>query len=153
MSDPVVFPSTTSTFALPLLFSGQAQREFFVNQSLSVIDALMQFAVIDIVGTLPQDPGDADCYIVAAGAAGDWTGKEDQIAIRLAGDWLFIMPHDHMQVINRATGQKHTFSSGWVAPAEPQVPTGGSVIDNEARTAIADLIDALRVAGVFATPA
>lgn len=153
MSEPISFPSTTSNFALPLLFSGQAQREFFVNQSLSMIDALIQFAIVDMVSTPPADPIDAQCYIVGTGATGDWLGQDDNIAVRLAGDWHFVIPTDRMQVVNRTTGQTLNFSAGWVSAVEPPSPSGGTVIDTEARAAISGLIQALRVSGVFADPA
>ena len=40
MSEPFAFPSITPTIGLPLLTAGQAQKEFFVNQAFSLIDAL-----------------------------------------------------------------------------------------------------------------
>lgn len=46
MSEPIVFPSATPALGLPLLVAGQAQKEFFVNQALGLLDALHARAVI-----------------------------------------------------------------------------------------------------------
>lgn len=47
MSDPVTFPSSTPAIGLPYLVAGQAQKEFFVNQSLCLLDALQMRTVKD----------------------------------------------------------------------------------------------------------
>ncbi len=41
MSDPVQFEGATPRFALPLLFAGQAQKEFFVNEALLRADMVL----------------------------------------------------------------------------------------------------------------
>jgi len=52
-------------------------------------------------------------------------------------------------VYDRATGQEWLFSTTWQAATAPAEPSGGAVVDSEARAAIAQLIAELRVAGVF----
>lgn len=40
----------------------------------------------------PTSPADGDRYIIPTGATGDWTGKTDQIAVRVAGAWEYHVP-------------------------------------------------------------
>ena len=54
-----------------------------------------------------------------------------------------------MLVLNRATGQQMRNAGGWQLATPPAIPSGGTTIDVEARTAINVLIAALRTAGVF----
>jgi len=52
-------------------------------------------------------------------------------------------------LLNRSSGQLMLFRGTWSAPAALAAPVGGTTIDSEARTAIADLIAALSEAGVL----
>ena len=66
--------------------------------------------------------------------------------------WLFATVRDGMQVLNKLSGQRiNRIAGAWRAPAVPASPSGGSVIDAEARTAIAALVSALRASGVLPT--
>jgi len=40
MTDPITFDSTSPRFGLPLLFSGQVQKEVYLNEALSRLDGL-----------------------------------------------------------------------------------------------------------------
>lgn len=86
---------------------------------------------------------------MASGATGEWAGEDGKLAARQAGNWLFVAPNDGMRLFDRATGQVLLFNGGWQRPAAPALPGGGSVIDAEARTAIAGLVTALVGAGVL----
>lgn len=149
MATPISFPSTTTNFSLPLLFAGQAQKEFFVNQSLVVIDALLQSGVADSLTTPPSGPSEGSCYRVTSTAIGDWIGHEDEIAIRIGGAWNFVAPHPGMMVFDQQAESFIHYNLGWQSAAEPAEPSGGTTIDAEARTAIRDLIEALRKVGIF----
>lgn len=150
MADALIFPSNTNHFSLPLLFSGQAQKEFFINQALSTLDSLLQLAVDDTLADPPATPIDGECYRVAPEATGDWTGMDDKLALRIAGAWQFIMPRDGARIYNRASGHIMLFDAGWSAVSGPPSPSGGSMVDAEARAAIDGIIQALRNAGIFA---
>ncbi|MEZ5743571.1 MAG: hypothetical protein R3D89_07555 [Sphingomonadaceae bacterium] len=52
-------------------------------------------------------------------------------------------------MLDRSTGQTMRYVGNWKFPAVPAEPFGGTTVDIEARAAIADLIAALREAGVF----
>ena len=152
MAVPVSYPSATPTYSLPLLFSGQAQKEFFLNQSFSVIDALLQLSVIASIATPPTDPSEGACYRVMAPAVEAWAGHEDSIAIFIAGSWVFVEPVQGMTIYDREVGALAHFNSGWLTATEPNQPTSGTTVDSEARQTLSELIDALRGIGVFANP-
>lgn len=151
MPEPV-FESRTPRFDLPLLFAGQAQKEVFVNEVAARIDALLHGAVESESAAPPATPVDGQAWLIAGGASGEWSGKAGQIAARQAGNWLYALPRDGMQILNKATGQQIHYKGGWQAPARPTAPSGGTVIDNEARAAIAALIACLTAGGIIAQP-
>ncbi|QFT76149.1 DUF2793 domain-containing protein [Erythrobacter sp. THAF29] len=150
MTEPLTFASSTQTYSLPLLFAGQAQKEFFVNQALATIDSLLQLSVEASVAAPPADPADGSCFRIAGGATDDWAGKDDMLAIRISGAWQFVDPPAGTRLYDRAARQCLLFDAGWIQPAEPSEPAGGSVVDSEARAAINELISAMRSAGIFA---
>lgn len=152
MTDPLAFVSVTPRYAIPLLFSGQAEKEFYVNEAHALTDALLHCAVEDMADTPPVAPAEGDCWLVGPTPTGAWAGEAGKIACRQLGNWLFVDPRDGLAVLNRATGQTMRFRTGWIAPAAPMMPTTGTVIDSEARGAIAQLIIALTEAGIFAAP-
>ncbi len=151
MSDPLVFDSKTARLELPLLYSGQAQKEVFVNESLGRIDALTHCTVEGTASTAPASPINGQAWLVGAVPTGEWLGHADSIAFRQAGQWLFIAPFEGLRVMNRQTGQDMRRITGiWKAPTMPAVPTMGTVIDAELRAAMQALMVKLQEAGVFA---
>jgi hypothetical protein len=150
MTDPIAFPSSTSHFGLPLLFAGQAQKEFFVNQALVVLDALSQRAVIETRADPPTSQGDGDCYRVAGSATGAWDQQVDKLAISVGGSWHFVAPEEGMMLFDRAAGQWLWFRSGWRSAPAPSLPTGGAVIDTEARTLLVQVVAMLQSSGLLA---
>lgn len=151
MSEPLTFPSITENYSLPLLFAGQAQKEFFVNQALATIDSLLQMSVDATLAAPPATPTDGMCFRIATEASEEWEGKDDMLAIRIAGAWQYIAARTGMRIYDRSAHQFLLFNAGWIAPTEPSGPTGGSVVDTEARAAIDALFSALRNAGIFAS--
>ncbi len=149
MTTPISFPSTTTNFSLPLLFSGQAQKEISINQTVSMLDALIQSSVDASLSSPPTDPKDGSTYRVLANATGDWAGKEDQIAIQLGGAWHFIAPKAGLRLFDRQTGGSSHYDTSWNSANEPTLDSGGAVIDAEARQVLVDLIEALRILGIF----
>lgn len=151
MPDPITFTSTTPRHALPLLFAGQAQKELTVNEAHALADALLHPAIEEEASDPPATPEEGECWLVAAGASGDWAGEDGKLACREAGNWLFAAPRDGMRVLDRSSGQEIRYLEGWQRAEPPVEPTGGTIADAEARAAISELIEALRVAGVFAS--
>jgi len=150
MPEPFALGSATPRHGLPYLHPGQAQKEFFVNEALARLDALVQATVLDERAEPPVNPQPGDAYLVASGAAGEWLGEDESIAVYQATHWLFQPPVAGASVRMLGTGQSWIYAGGWTTAMEPAAPTGGSTIDSEARAAIAGLISALRHSGVFA---
>ena len=128
--------------------AGQAQKESFVNEMAARIDALLHGAIEGQLAIPPAAPTDGQAWLVAANASAEWTGKSGMIAARQAGNWLFAAPRDGMKLLNRATGQEIRFAEAWKAAARPALPSAGTVVDNEARSAISSILTALTTAGI-----
>jgi hypothetical protein len=153
MSDPITLASSTPALGLPLLYAGQAQKEFFVNEALCLLDALHARAVTAAQPAPPASAAEGACYRVTATATGAWTGQEDRLALFVAGAWRFVAPAEGMVVFDRAADGFVIFRSHWQPAAPVAGPAGGTVIDVEARAALNALIAALETMGVVAAPA
>jgi len=150
MTDPISFTSTTPRYGLPLLFAGQSQKEFYVNEAHALADALRHPACEGESADPPATPAEGETWLVASPATGDWAGAEGKIASRQSGNWLFAVPRDGMRMFDRSTGQILLYRGGWQRPAAPPAPVAGATVDTEARAAVADLIAALVDAGILA---
>ena len=150
MPTPFDFPTSTPKLGLPFLFSGQAQKEFFVNQAFALVDALLQQCVVSSGNVPPTAPSDGDVYRVIAPAGGDWVGEEDSLAVRIGGAWHFVRPANGMRIYDQAAAQWLVFKVQWESASTPAVPTGGTVVDTEARAAIDGLVTELSRLGILA---
>ncbi|WP_395329937.1 DUF2793 domain-containing protein [Novosphingobium sp. BL-8H] len=149
MTDPIAFDSITSRFALPLLYTGQAHKEAFVNEALIRTDVLLHCAVEGERATPPENSEDGRAWIVADSASGDWSGRDGTIACRAAGNWIFITPRDGMRVFDRSSGRDRLFFGSWRKASAIPEPVGGSTVDGEARAAITNLVASLQAVGIL----
>lgn len=149
MPESFSVPAATPRFALPMLFAGQAQKEFFVNEALTLIDGALTGAVLASAATPPGTAAEGARYRVLSGASGAWSGRADQIAMRIAGGWKFVAPFAGMKLYDQATGHCLVFRDGWKKAEVTAIPAGGTVIDVEARNAISQLVSALRLIGII----
>ena len=147
MPDPL-FDSRTARLDLPLLFAGQAQKEGFVNEITARIDALLHGAIEAELAVPPTAPADGQMWLVATGASGAWLGQSGKLAARQSGNWLFVTPRDGIKLLNRASGQEIRYSGSWKSAQRPGLPSGGAVIDAEARSALAAILTTLTTAGI-----
>lgn len=161
---------TSARFTLPFIVPGQAQKEVFHNEALTLVDAALHASVAgDPTADEPIDPAPGDSWIVGAGAAGAWAGKTDNLATWTGGGWRFIPPVPGMSVWNIDAGYRvHWTGTAWsdgelpasvltiaglqvVGPRLEAVPSpsGGTIIDAEARDSVAAIIVALRTHGLI----
>lgn len=150
MTDPISFSSASPRFALPLLFSGQSQKEVTVNEAVLAADILLHPAIENVVTSPPTSPAAGQCWLIASGATGVFAGQTNRIAAWTEGGWRFANPREGMRAFDVAAGADRLYTGGnWQLSPVPANPSGGSVIDSEARAAIAALAAALRDAGVL----
>src|SRR5678815_4224148 len=147
MSDPITFTSASARYRLPFLFSGQIQKELFVNEAHAMLDALLHPAVEGEAAAPPAAPDDGECWLVGNDPAGAWADHAGELASYQAGGWIFAAPRDGLRVLGLATGQVVRYRDGWQRPATPVEPAGGTTVDAEARAAIVDLIEVLIASG------
>ncbi|HYD23531.1 MAG TPA: DUF2793 domain-containing protein [Croceibacterium sp.] len=150
MSDPITFTSASARYALPLLFAGQTQKEFFVNEAHALTDALLHPAIEGEADAPPATPANGETWLVGDAPTGAWADHAGCLASYQADTWVFAVPRDGMRVLDRAAGQDICFRGGWQRAVTPAVPSGGTTVDGEARTAIAGLVAALVAGGILA---
>jgi len=164
--------SATARFAIPLLSAGQAQKELYHNEAIQALETLVSPAVEEGPrATPPASPVIGACYIVATSPTGAWTGKAPNLATYTAGGWRFVAPVEGTTAYVRSLSVSANFRGGaWelgvlrgsnltigglqVVGARATAiaaPTGGSVVDAEARSAVGQILTALRQHGLIAT--
>lgn len=162
--------SRTPRLALPFLSVGQAQKEFTCNESLQTLDVLVAGVVEEPPRSAPPaSPQLGAAYIVGADASGDWAGKSHCVAAWTSGGWRFISPADGLRLIERSSGCLATYRNGsWdigtvralavevggkrvvgARCAAVASPSGGAVVDVEARSSIDAILGALRAHGLI----
>jgi len=151
MSDPIVFDTATPRFALPLLFAGQAQKEFFVNEALTRTDLLLHGTIEGETAAPPPAPQIGQAWLVAVSPTGAFSGYAGSLAGWTGSGWRFVTPQDGLRVFDRESSSYRLYRDGWQRQVAPAAPNGGTTIDVEARATIALLIEKLLDAGVFAT--
>jgi len=132
-----------------MLFAGQAQKEFFVNEAFLRIDSLLHAAVEGSSDTPPASPVEGETWLVASAGTGDWEAMDGHIAVYQSNGWAFIAPQDGMHIFDKSASACLFYNSAWIEPAIVSAPSGGSTVDAEARQAIAEVISALEAKGIF----
>ena len=161
---------TTPRFALPFILPGQAQKELFHNEALTRIDLALHPAVEGAPAAAPPpEPAEGQCWIVAAAGEGEWEGRDGQLAMWSEGGWRFAAPTPGMIAWNKSASLPLLWD-GWqwrdgalvcaglvvngvqvVGGRQGSVPSpsGGTIIDAEARAAINALTAALMSHGLI----
>jgi hypothetical protein len=132
------------------MLTGQAQKESFVNEAFALADMLLHPAIEGEAATPPTTPQDGDCWLVGSSPTGDWMGQAGALAAFQAGTWLFAAPRNGLSVLDLSTGRTIRYVDGWQVPSAVSAVSGGTVVDTQARSAIAQIIAALTTAGVIA---
>ena len=156
-------------FDLPFIVPGQAQKEHFHNEALLRIDAMLCAVAEGAQASPPAAPSVGAAWIVAAPASDAWSQHQDSLAVWTVGGWRFVAPTEGMRVWNKAQNlewrwEGAAWSVGAVigsqlflggqkvvgerCPAVPS-PSGGTIIDAEARAAVDQIIVALMSHGLI----
>ena len=164
-------PDTADRYALPLIHTGQAQKDVTHNDAVQRIDALLHLAVDGVRTTPPPAPIAGQSWIVGTAATGAWLGLDNRIAAFTSAGWLQTVPAEGCLAWLKDAGVFSVYFGGawhaeaWPAralkiggrtvlgsaPATVASPAGGATIDTEARATLAQLITSLRAAGLIAT--
>ncbi|URD62204.1 DUF2793 domain-containing protein [Sphingomonas sp. KRR8] len=162
---------TTARFSLPLLQVGQSQKEVTHNESFQALESIVQPIVEGAPSNSPPTatPDFGRQYLVGAAPEGAFAGYPASLATWTEAGWRFTQPCDKLTAIDRLTGLSWTFDGGdWhagiIRAAEVRVgglkilgarqpavalPSGGNVIDQQARTALGAIINALAEHGII----
>ena len=159
----------TTNFGLPLIQTGQAQKDVTHNDALSRIDRLLGSRVESRTTTTPPAaPSVGAAWIVPVSADGIWAGHESAFAEWDGSAWQYSnLPLGFIcWIVDEAILCART-DFGWTArlpveglavdgrvlcsspPSSVAEPSGGSVVDAEARAVIVQLLQALRDQGMI----
>ena len=163
---------STPRIGLPLLAVGQSQKEVFHNESLAMLDCLVAAAVEELpLNDPPAGPAVGSGYIVGDAPTGEWAGHAKSLATFTSAGWRIAGPVEGLTAYVRSTGSWAAFRAGaWEAGqlrgasviidgeqvlgsrgAAIGSPSGGTVVDAEARTAIAAILSTMREHGLIET--
>jgi hypothetical protein len=164
--------TSTDRLGLPLLAAGQAQKELAHNEALLLLDLVSQpVAQSADLASPPGSPIAGQCWIVAASATGDWSGRDGAMAGWTDNGWRFAAPGAGWRVWVADRGQSMRFdgtawadedvrSDGYFVAGDRVLagrqaaiadPAGGATIDSNARAAVTAILAALRAHGLIAT--
>ena len=121
------------------------------------------------LATPPATPVIGTCYIVGSSPSGAWSGHAQQLAAYTSGGWRFIAPRVGMNACVADSGSTAVFGGvSWevgtlngsqlvvgglkvvgARGAAISAPTAGSTVDAEARTAIGQILSAMRQHGLI----
>jgi hypothetical protein len=157
---------------LPLLASGQAQKELTHNEALTLIDFAIQPVVASIApAQIPVSPAPGQCWIAGGNATGAWAGHSHHLCCWTEGGWRFVASFPGFTIwsvadamfakFNGSTWEKGQINAkqlsingvpvlGSQRPAISDA-SGGTNVDAECRLAVAAVLDVLRQHGLIAT--
>lgn len=141
----------TPRLKLPLMAAGQAQKEVTHNEALLLIDCVaMPFSQAAPQNLPPPAPVAGQCWMVGPSPSVAWAGEAHRLACWTDAGWRFADLPVGALVVEAGSGRRWCrISTGWQAPPTIAAASGGTVIDNECRTALAAIISALVGAGLI----
>jgi Protein of unknown function (DUF2793) len=163
---------TTDRLNLPLIASGQAQKEMTHNEALAALDIAVQPVVEALsVDVPPVSPAPGQCWIVGAAPVGAWSADAQALAGWTLSGWRFVTPRAGWTAWVKASGLAARYdgvlwSEGVLTAARIEIgstqvvatqqvaienPVGGAVIDSEARATLSSILNGLRSHGLIAS--
>jgi hypothetical protein len=130
---------TTPRYGLSTVPTNTTNPSVPVNDSLRLIDVLVDTVVEDMSLTAPPtttDPDIGKVWVPLATATGAWATHEDELAICIGADqWEFVTAPEGKKVRNLDDGADYIFESGaWAAYAPGPAPATSVTIVTEAST-------------------
>lgn len=105
---------TTPRLNLSTIEANQAQKHVPVNDSLHLLDALVQTSVLSRSQTTPPgSPTNGDAYIVASGGAGDWLGLDDALVVFDGSAWAAFTPKPGWIAFVQDEDLAYRYLAGW----------------------------------------
>lgn len=153
----------TPRYKLPLLAVGQAQKEYTHNEALLLVDNLLNPSILsildnpdtitDIIDANQTEENEASnktmAWLISNQPDGLWSQRANQIAIMTDNGFRYIEPLDGMRIFNLQSNCIMVFRDmAWYTAPILAAPSGGSVIDSEARDSIAAILDNLQQFGL-----
>ena len=140
----------TARFKIPLLAAGQAHKELFHNEALARIDLLLLPAVLAIeTDPAAVAPLAGQSWLVGPSATSEWLDQDDKIAGWTGSGWLFISPLPLMRIYVESIDNFAVYRGTWQFSEAVASPSGGGVVDTEARAAIDSILEALAGQGIL----
>lgn len=160
--------TVTTRLGLPLIATGQGQKELTHNTAIHGLDRLVHLCVASrALSAPPALPAPGTTWIVGEGATGAWAGYAGALA-HWDGAWVIAAPAEGMLCWIAEEAIVAVFGGGvWNAalpvaglrvrgammltesPVGIDDPVGGSIIDIEARAVLADILGYLREQGLL----
>ena len=162
--------TATPRLGLEQIQPGQAQKELSHNEALARLDLLVQPVVETVaIDDPPSAPVPGQAWIVGTAPTGGWAGHAGALAGWTDGGWRFVAPFEGLSAWSGEGAAIARFSGGaWevgvvrgtrvdidgeriVGPRQGAIgePEGGTIVDAEARSAIAAILAMLRTHGLI----
>jgi len=119
--------ANTPNLNLPLVASAQAQKHITVNESLTLIDAVLRG---DLSGwnedTPPVAPISGEVFLLGSSPSGDWSGQDGKLAYFTDGGWRFLTPQAGWGFFDPAEKARVTFDGTSWAKDTPRIHEAGA---------------------------
>lgn len=98
----------TPRLSLPFIAPSQAQKHVTHNESLRLLDALVQLVVVSTTAnTPPVAPASGAVWALGAAPTGVWVAQAGNLAIWSENAWQFVTPQTGWQAWDLASGRQH----------------------------------------------
>ncbi len=142
---PIPDQFKSSNLGLSYIAPSQAQKHVTVNESLRLLDAVVQLSVLDKdLTTAPTTPNDGDRFIISAGATGDWVDKDNNVAAFQDGAWAYFAPRTGWVSHVADEGENYQFDGvTWMKTEKPQDLSLGTTIGGSVTSIRQTVFDAM----------
>lgn len=145
---------TSPRFRLPQLAVAQAHKEITHNEALALVDGLLHPVIEGIANSPPQvaEPDAGKCWLVGTNPDGAFVGHTNSLGYWTGSSWRFATCSDGMRVWHKAESCFVDYlGQQWSLPPAFTAPTGGTVVDPEARALLTALLTRLSDLGLVRT--